>query len=174
MGRAGTVYWITGLSGSGKTTIGSLLRDRLKERGRSVVLLDGDALREAFGNDLGYTEEERRRSAMRNARLCLLLSEQGIDVVCATISMFHACREWNRQHMEFYREIYLRVSLDTLIKRNQKGLYFEALNGGNQEVAGITMVIEEPREPHLVVDNEGGLTPEQIVSQILELDLESC
>jgi len=170
MGRAGTVYWITGLSGSGKTTIGTLLCERLKAKGRPVVLLDGDALREAFGNDLGYSQEDRRKSAMRNSRLCRLLADQGIDVVCATISMFHACRDWNRSHIASYREIYLRVSLDTLIARNQKGLYSVAMNGGNQEVAGMTMAIEEPREPHLVVDNEGGLTPEKIVDRILALN----
>ncbi|WP_127533602.1 adenylyl-sulfate kinase [Paenibacillus kobensis] len=171
MNRTGTVYWITGLSGSGKTTVGSLLCERLKSQGKPVVLLDGDALREAFGHDLGYSQEDRRRSAMRNAKLCRLLAEQGIDVVCATISMFHACRDWNRSHISSYREIYLRVSLDTLVARNQKGLYSVAMNGSNQEVAGMTIAIEEPREAHLVVDNEGEITPEQIVSRILALDV---
>jgi cytidine diphosphoramidate kinase len=86
---AGRVYWITGLSGAGKTTVGRELWRRLRTAGRSAIFLDGDALREVIAEDLGHSILNRRTSAMRNARLCRMLASQGTDVVCPTISLFH-------------------------------------------------------------------------------------
>ena len=77
----GRIYWLTGLSGAGKTTIGRLRYEKLKTEGENVVFLDGDELRQVFGDDLGYTEADRRKSAMRNARLCALLGKQGFTFV---------------------------------------------------------------------------------------------
>ena len=90
-----SVYWITGLSGAGKTTIGKLFYEKLKEQHSNTVFFDGDTLRRVFGDDLGYTEEERRKCAMRYSRLCAMLQEQDINVVCCTISMFDEIRDWN-------------------------------------------------------------------------------
>ena len=112
----GTVYWITGLSGAGKTTIGQLFYEKLKRDFPNTVFLDGDILREVFGADLGYTEMERRKCAMRYARLCDMLQRQDLNVVCCTISMFEAVREWNRRHIDSYKEIYVKVSMDTLCR----------------------------------------------------------
>lgn len=159
----GRVYWITGLSGAGKTTIGKLWYEYLKSGNPAVVFLDGDMLRQVFGDDLGYTESDRRKSAMRNARLCALLSYQGIDVVCCTISMFDSVREWNRANIPDYCEIYVRVTMDTLRERNQKGLYTLA----DRDVAGIHFEIEEPKHPDLVLDNNGELTPQEQVERIV-------
>ena len=119
----GYVYWITGLSGAGKTSIGKSLYQKLKQKSPNTVFLDGDVLREVFGNDLGYTREERIKCAMRYARLCKMLQEQGLNVICCTISMFDCIRAWNRENIENYREIYVRVSMEVLKQRNQKGLY---------------------------------------------------
>ena len=85
----GRVFWLTGLSAAGKTSIGRALSSRLRASGGSVIFLDGDELRSAVSNDLGYSAKDRRTSAMRNGMLCRLLAEQGVDVVCATISLFH-------------------------------------------------------------------------------------
>ena len=104
-GSSGRVFWITGLSGAGKTTVGQELWTRLRAAGRPVTFLDGDALRAVIAEDLGYSAGNRRRSAMRNARLCRLLAEQGTDVVCATISLFHEVQRWNRENILDYREI---------------------------------------------------------------------
>ena len=124
----GTVYWVTGLSGAGKTTIGTLLYQTLRQQ-RTTVLLDGDALRQIYGDDIGYHTDDRRRMAMRNAKLCKFLAQQGIDVICCTIGMFDAVREWNRQEIEHYYEIYLKVTPEVLCQRDQKGLYSGVRNG---------------------------------------------
>jgi adenylylsulfate kinase-like enzyme len=159
----GTVYWITGLSGAGKTTIGKLLYNKLKGKKNNVVFLDGDLLREVFGNDLGYSKNERYISAMRNARLCKLFSDQGIDVVCATISMFNIVRAWNRENIMQYKEIYLKVSLDVLSKRNQKGLYYTEAD----HLVGLGVEMEEPENPDVLVENNGILTPLEVLDFIL-------
>lgn len=151
----GTVYWITGLSGAGKTTIGKLLHNRIKENKKNVVFLDGDVLREIFGNDLGYSIEDRKKSAMRNSKLCKVLSEQDIDVICATISMFDECRNWNRKNINNYREIYVKVPMEVLIKRDQKGIYSGALKGEIKNVMGVDIEFEEPKNPDIVVLNDG-------------------
>ena len=156
----GRVYWLTGLSGAGKTTIGRLWYEKLKSEGENAVFLDGDELRQGFGDDLGYTEADRRKSAMRNARLCALLGRQGLTVVCCTISMFDSVRAWNRENIPGYFEVYIKASGETLRRRDQKGLYSSA----RQDVAGLHVKVEEPKRPNLILENDGGLTPEEQVS----------
>lgn len=167
----GTVYWLTGLSGAGKTTIAKELYCKLKAKKPNVIMLDGDTLRETFGNDLGYSKEDRFKSAMRNAKLCKFLSDQGIHVVCATISMFHDCRNWNRESIQNYKEIYIKVSLEDLKKRNQKGLY--SVDGNNKNVVGIDIEFEEPKNPDLIVfnDNDDNLQIklDDIVKKIIDI-----
>lgn len=158
------VYWLTGLSGAGKTTIGKLLYEKLRENRSNVVFLDGDTLRQVFGDDLGYTRQDRLKSAMRNARLCKLLCEQGIDVVCCTISMFDSVRAWNRESIPGYVEVYIKVSMETLRQRDQKGLY----SNSDGVVAGVDFTIEEPKQPDIILQNDGALTPEEQLQTIIQ------
>jgi adenylylsulfate kinase len=163
----GAVYWITGLSGSGKTTVARLLVARFRGLGAHPVFLDGDELRSLFGNSFGYTNDERLRLAMVYARLCHALSGQGFDVVIATIAMFSKVRSWNRENIGDYREIYLRVPIPVLASRDPKGLYARALRGEVQNVAGIDLAVDEPLTPDLVVDNYDHCTPEMAVDAIV-------
>ncbi len=161
------VYWITGLSGAGKTTIGKLFYEKLKTDHPNTVFLDGDMLRKVFGDDLGYTREERIKCAMRYSRLCAMLQEQGMHVVCCTISMFDCVREWNRENINNYREIYIKVSMDTLRNRDQKGLYSGITEEKQKEVAGIHVEVEEPKFPDLVLLNDGDQTPAKQAEEII-------
>ena len=165
----GRVVWITGLSGAGKTTLGRELCSRLRAAGRPVTFLDGDALRAAIGEDLGHSASDRRRSAMRNARLCRLLAGQGADVVCATISLFHEVQRWNRENISDYREIYLRVPMDELRRRDSKGIYAGAQRGGARDVVGMDVPAEAPEAPDLVLENYGELDVATAVDRILSL-----
>ena len=79
------------------------------QSGHNAVFLDGDALRAAIADELGYSAPDRLRSASRNARLCQMLASQGVDVVCSTISLLHEVQRWNRDNIANYREIFLRV-----------------------------------------------------------------
>lgn len=167
---AGTVYWVTGLAAAGKTTVATALCDRLRARGRAAVLLDGDRLRAVLDAGEAYGPEDRRRLAMTYARLCRELAGQGFDVVCATISMFHAVRDWNRAEIACYREIYLRVPAEVLAGRDPKGLYARHRAGTMPQIVGQDLAPELPRAPDLTIDNDGALTPDQVVDRILALE----
>ena len=162
------LYWLTGLAGAGKTTIGRELYSLIKAKKSNVVFLDGDVLREVFGKNMDYSTNERIKIAFQYSRLCKLLTEQGIDVICATISMFKECWEWNRDNIPFYHEIYIRVPLDILIKRDQKQLYSRALNGEIQQVMGIDIPFDEPGKPDLIIDNDGSKTPNYLANYIYQ------
>ena len=92
------------------------------------------ALRDAIADDLGHSIGHRLQSATRNARLCRLLAKQGIDVVCATISLFHSVQRWNRENIRDYHEIYLRVPTEELHRRDSKGIYARAQRGEAHDV----------------------------------------
>ena len=142
---------------------------RLRAAGHRVIFLDGDALRATIADDLGHGMSSRRQSAMRNARLCKLLAGQGFDVVCATISLFHEVQRWNRENIPGYREIYLRVPIDELRRRDSKGIYAESERAETCDVVGIDLPAEHPEAPDLVLDNYGGLDVGTAVDRILAL-----
>ena len=164
MEKKGTVYWITGLSGSGKSTIADRLRDRLQSLGQKVICFDGDNLREILGNHYGYSMEDRQKLGLIYGKLCRFISLQGIDVICATISMFKICWEWNRKNIRNYFQIYLKVPKDVLVKRDYKGIY-----SGVKNVVGVDLNLEEPVCSDLVILNDGDKSPEEICNKIISL-----
>lgn len=160
----GILYWITGLSGSGKTTIGNRLYYQIKKKNENIVLLDGDILKKIVGKELGYEREERLERAYRYSALCKLLTDQGINVVICTIAMFDEVRNWNRKNIEKYVEVFLDVELEVLKARNRKGLY----SRGNKHIAGIDVDIEYPKSPDIVIKNNGKEVLEEAVRSIIE------
>lgn len=154
--REGFLVWVTGLAGSGKTTLGRSLRDSLVASGTPAVLLDGDELREVAGGVFGYDRDGRLRCAQFYSRLCTLLTDQGVNVICCTVSMFESVRERNRRRVPRYLEIYLRAPNALLRARNQHDLY--AAKPGTGPVVGVDLEPEEPAHPDLVFDlGESGL-----------------
>jgi len=166
--REATVWWITGLSGAGKSTVSRLVRDGLTARGYPALLLDGDVMRVVLGETDGYGPDDRRL-AFTYSRLAREVAKQGIDVICATISMFHAVREWNRGHILRYREIYLRVPMPELEARDPSGLYARARRGEKTDVVGHDGIFEEPGGPDLVIDNYGAVNPADAAARILSM-----
>ena len=165
----GKLYWITGLSGAGKTTIGSALYQRLLKKNKNMVFLDGDILKRIFESthEIDYSFDARKERAMKYARLCNMLVSQGLTVVCCTISMFDDVRNYNREHNANYIEIFLEVSMDVLMKRNQKGLYEKCRKGQAVAVAGLNVEIEFPKKPDIVICNDGRFTIDECVSMIM-------
>jgi len=148
------IVWIIGQSASGKTTLGRSMHGLLQHRNPATVFIDGDLVREIMGNDLGHTVEDRWINAQRVSQLCLLLDRQKIDVVCAVLSIFHDSQRWNREHLSAYKEIYLDVSMDTLRRRDTKGIYVRALKGELKDVVGVDIEFKPPYAPDLVINND--------------------
>ena len=141
-------YWATGLSATGKTTLSSLLVTHLRGQGKTVIHLDGDELRQVLADEI-YTREERVALAMRYARLCKLLSEQGVDVVIAVIGLFKEVHKWNRENITNYIEIFIDTPLSELKKRDPKNIYRDFELGVINNVAGIDLKVDIPSNPDI-------------------------
>jgi adenylylsulfate kinase len=103
---------------------------------------------------------------MSYARLCREVAAQGIDVVCATVSLFHEVRRWNRAHIPGYVEIFLKVPIDELRRRDPKGLYGALQRGEIANIVGLDAAPEFPEHPDLVIENYGGVSAEDAAATI--------
>ena len=171
MSEKGTVYFFTGLAGAGKTTIGGLFYQRLKERSPDAILIDGDHTRTQAGHSTAdgkvllencYTTEARKAGAFGAFQSCKYYADKGIDVVICSIAMYTEVRAWNRENIENYREVYLKVAHETLYKRDQKKLY----SSKAKNVVGVDLPWDEPGHSSMVVQNDGDETPEEIVERL--------
>ena len=166
------VIWLIGLAGAGKTVIGREVYSILRARKPNVVFLDGDHVRAIMGADLGHSVEDRRVNAWRICRLCKYLDDQGIDVICAILSVFHDTQRWNRENYSEYFEVYIDVPMGELISRDQKGLYRGALAGDVKDVVGFDIPFEPPPlADHVVRNGEPLKSPATLAEQVvLNLD----
>lgn len=147
------VVWIIGLSGAGKTTLANEVVARVRQSRNAVVLIDGDVVREVFGNDLGYTMEDRRRNAQRICQLCKFLDGQDINVVCAILSIFPESRTWNRANLKNYHEVFIDTPIQDVVARDSKGLYSKFQNGEIRDVAGMDLEFPRPDDADLIIKN---------------------
>lgn len=148
------IIWLVGLSSAGKTTVGRSLYERLKAERNDLLFLDGDQVREVWGDELGHTVEDRYENGWRFCRLGKLLDDQGLHAVCCILSVFEEHRQWNRDHLSSYFEVYLDVSMDTLRQRDPNDLYARATAGELDNVVGVDILFEEPEDPDLILSNE--------------------
>ena len=146
------IIWITGISGAGKTTLCEALRRLLKPRLPELVLLDGDVIRDIFGNDLGFAEPDRMRQIRRIQSIALELDRQGLVVLVAALYAHPSLLEWNRQNFTAYFEIYLEASLPLVQARDPKGLYAKVKRGEMKEVVGLDIPWHSPTSPDLRID----------------------
>lgn len=151
------VVWLIGLSGSGKSTLANEITLGANKLGSKTVLLDGDVVRDIFGNDLGYSKEERLINAQRICQLSKFLDEQGINVVTAILSLFPETRDWNRNNIKNYYEIFIDSPLEDLISRDSKGIYAKFNKGEISEVVGMDIDFIRPKKSDLIIDNTGSL-----------------
>jgi adenylylsulfate kinase-like enzyme len=148
------LIWITGLSGSGKTTIGKNVFNKFRKKYPNTIFLDGDIFRKIFGNDLKYSIKERLENARRIHRLCKFLVLQDINVVCATMSLFKEIHALNKKEFKNYYEIFIECEINELIRRDQKNLYSKSKKLKKKaNVVGIDLPYNKPKNPNLIIDN---------------------
>ncbi|MEM7406431.1 MAG: adenylyl-sulfate kinase [Pseudomonadota bacterium] len=170
MRSVGSVVWITGLPGTGKTVLADAVAAHLRATGAAVVRIDGDRFRAWMDNDLGYSTPERLQNAWRIARFCNGLAEQQLTVVCSTVSLYREIHDWNRSHSTGYREIYLRAAVATRTGRKESTAVGVAAADGSLEVVGLTQSYDEPTAPDLVIDTDSARhTTECAVRNIVSL-----
>ncbi|MCU6434889.1 adenylyl-sulfate kinase [Undibacterium sp. Jales W-56] len=153
--RAATL-WLTGLSGSGKSTIAFSLEKFLLEKGHACFALDGDNLRHHLNSDLGFSPANRRENIRRAAEVAHLMNEAGMIVITAFISPFQADRAMAReiiQHQRFI-EVHISTSVPVCEQRDPKGLYQRARSGEIPEFTGVSSPYEKPLTPEMTLDAE--------------------
>lgn len=169
-GHAAAVLWLTGLSGSGKSTVARLLERRLFTQGVQTFRLDGDNVRHGLNGDLGFSPADRQENIRRVAEVAKLAFEHGAVVLCTFISPFRRDRDFARSLIPAGRffEIYVKCSVATCEARDPKGLYARARRGEIPEFTGVSSPYEEPTAPELIADTETR-SAEEIVEEILAL-----
>lgn len=165
--QPGFVVWMTGLSGSGKTTIALLLVEELKRRGLKVERLDGDVVRQSLTRDLGFTKEDRDKNIERVSFVAKLLSRNGVACVCSFISPYQAVRDQVREETTNFIEVFVDAPLEVVKERDVKGLYEKAIAGEIENFTGISDPFEAPVKPdiHVRTDQQ---EPEESARAILD------
>ena len=150
------LIWLSGLSGSGKSTIANELEKKLYENGCLSYLLDGDNIRVGLNNDLGFTDEGRKENIRRIAEVSRLMIDAGLIVITAFISPFDEERELAKSLVleNNYFLVHVNCSVVKCEERDVKGLYKKARNGEIKNFTGIDSPYEIPKDPNLIVDTE--------------------
>ena len=172
--KDGFVVWLTGLPGTGKTTIANELTKIYHEKGLRTENMDGDEIRLGLSADLGFSKEDREEHARRVVFVSKLLARNGIAVNVALISPYRAFREHARDELENFVEVYVKTPLEVCIERDPKGLYKKALKGEINDLTGLQDPYEEPLNPEIIIDTTT-CTPldaaQTIISKLEDMDL---
>lgn len=163
------VIWLTGLSGSGKSTIANALELELIYLKAHTYLLDGDDIRLGLNSDLGFSEEDRRENIRRVGEVATLMYDAGLIVITSFISPFQSDRDMVRMKIDpgAFWEIFVSCPLEECVRRDTKGLYKKALAGEIENFTGISSPYEEPLTPELVLETSI-YNVDNCVSKIIE------
>ena len=145
----GILFWITGLSGAGKTTIAEKIKNDISNKYGPTVIVSGDNLRKMF-NLKTFSRKGRLAYALSYSKFCKCITDNKINIILSTVSMFHKVRKWNRTNISNYVEIYIQSDINTIIKQKKKFFY----KGNYKNVIGKDIKPEFPQSPHITIKND--------------------
>ena len=165
----GLIIWLTGLSGSGKSTISEILFKKLTQKRRLAYILDGDKLRKGLNGDLGFSSHDRKENIRRIAHVAAILYDLGSVTIVSAISPHREMRKYARALVPDgdFIEVYIKTNIAECIKRDPKGLYEKALDNRIPEFTGISSPYEEPVDPEIIIETTN-TTPEDAADEILK------
>ena len=168
--QRGIMIWMTGLSGSGKSTVAIGVERELHKRGILCRILDGDNIRAGINSNLGFSEEDRRENIRRIAEIGKLFVDTGIVTIACFVSPTNDLRQMAREIIgeEDFREVYIATPLDECERRDVKGLYARARRGEVKDFTGISAPFEAPTSPDLSLDTSQ-ITLKDEVEAVIDL-----
>ena len=167
-GFKGGVFWLFGLSGSGKSAISRKVEEILINRGILSFRLDGDNLRSGLNSDLGFSKEDRYENIRRAAETAKLMAGAGVVVLATFITPFKENREAAKNILgAYYNGVYIKCSLETCMSRDPKGLYQRAMKGEISRFTGVSAPFEEP-DGNIFTINTDALDEDESVSMLVE------
>jgi adenylylsulfate kinase len=158
----GIVFWITGLPGSGKTTIAKLIHKRLERKFGPTVEISGDNLRKIF-KFTNYDIKNRNSYAKKYSIFCNLIASKKINIIFSTVSLFHDVHSWNKKNITNYSEIFIQSNVKDIIKLNKKKVYKYKKN-----IMGVSLKPEFPKKPNIKIINNFNLTTKKLADQLFE------
>ena len=156
LGQQGVTLWLTGLSGSGKSTIACILEQMLLQRKKHAYRLDGDNIRHGLNKNLGFNAEDRAENIRRIGEVAKLFTDAGVIAIASFISPYRTDRDSVRANLApgQFVEVYVKVSLEEAERRDPKGLYKKARAGEIKQFTGIDDPYEAPERPEMIVETE--------------------
>ena len=169
--KRGTTIWLTGMSGAGKTTIAEEIKSR--EAMGSIIIIDGDDLRKGINSNLGFSDKDRNENVFRASHICKILNDNGIDVMACIMSPTEEQRRIAESVIgkEKFFLTYVMCDIETLVKRDTKGLYQKYLRGEVKNMVGFDLPYEDPKQEHICVNTQVD-SVENCATKIIEKWLE--
>lgn len=161
--KKGIVFWITGLSGSGKSTIGDMIFNGINKEYGKTIIIHGDDIRNIY-NLKNYTRKKRLNLGKSNSNLCKLISNQGINIIFTTVGLFNELYKYNRTNIENYVEIYINSEIKTLIKNKKKNFYKHK----TKFIWGIDIKPEFPKNSDIVINNDFKIKLKYLSKKLIE------
>ena len=147
--KKGYLIWITGLSGSGKTSLANLIKSRVRSKYGKTLVVNGDELREIFKFNK-YDKNSRLAYGKQYCKLLKLITDQNINVIFTVVGLFSVLRKWNRKNIKNYIEVYLKADVSKIKKKKRKKIYLKNL----KSIVGLQIKPEFPTSPDIIIEND--------------------
>ena len=158
----GILFWVTGLSGSGKTSIAKIIKKKITKIYGPTILISGDDLRKIFKLNK-YNYKARLEYGRQFCNLAKFITDQRINLILAVVGMMHSLRNWNKKNIDNYAEIYIKSNIKNIKKQKRKRIYIKK----NGPIVGIDIKPEFPQNPNIIINNNFKKSTQQLAIELI-------